>query len=96
MISVNKKNYSPAEWDIGALLNNDQVFALARHKLHPETMLDHQLKKLVEVMVIHGNCIENIKQIDSELAIYAMELANNTAAWTIQLKEEGYESLKEN
>lgn len=86
----------PAEFDIGSLLNNDEVFELARKKLRPETMLDGPLKSLVQLMVEHGNSIDTILKFDKSLALYAMELSNYVSAWTIKLSEEGYESLKQN
>lgn len=86
---------TPREFDIGALINNDEIFSLARRKLHPETMLEGPLKRLVEIMIEYGNRIEDIMRVDKVMAIYAMELSNHVARWQIQLKEESYESLKE-
>ena len=85
----------PAEFDIGALLNNDEVFEKAKSKLRPEVILNPDLKKLVEIMKAHGNSVETIMEIDKETAYYAIILANHVAAWTIQMKESNYESLSD-
>jgi hypothetical protein len=86
----------PEEFDIGALINNDEVFEIARKKLRPERYLDPKLKNLVEIMIKYGNSISAIAKINTELAVYAMELSNHVSGWQIKLKEESYESLKEN
>ncbi|RPI86036.1 MAG: hypothetical protein EHM34_00550 [Nitrosopumilales archaeon] len=90
MKSLNKKlsACTPAEFDVGALINNDEIFALARRKLFPGTMLDGPLKRLVEIMIEHGNSIEAIFKIDKEIAVYAMELSNHVSGWQLQLKEQ--------
>lgn len=92
---MSKKDITPAEFDIGALINNDEIFNLARRKLFPATMLEGPLKRLVEIMIEHGNSISAILKVDKEMAIYAMELANHVSAWQIKLKEESYESTKQ-
>jgi hypothetical protein len=95
MMNKTLSGCSPQEFDIGALINNDEIFALCRRKLHPETMLPGSLKRLVEIMIEHGNSISAIMKVDKQMAVYAMELANHVAGWQIKLKEEDYESTNE-
>lgn len=90
---MSKRDITPREFDIGALINNDEIFSLVRRKLHPETMLDGPLKRLVEIMIEYGNRIEDILRVDKVMAIYALELSNHVSGWQIKLKEKGYESL---
>ena len=85
---------TPAEFDIGALINNYEIFALVKRKLFPETMLEGDLKKLVEIMIEHGNSVFEIMKIDKNMALYAMELSNHVTSWQIKLKEQSYETMK--
>ena len=85
-----ERGIMPEEFDIGALINNDEIFELARKKLRPERYLDQKLKALVEIMIEHGNSIDSIVEVDRELAIYAMELSLHVSGWQIKLKQESY------
>ena len=90
-----KSNVLPQQFDIGALLINDEVFAMVRRKLRPETYFDQDLSELVKIMIQYGNSIEAIHAVNPWLAIYAMELANHVASWQIKCKLDLYESIKE-
>lgn len=91
----NISNYTPQEFDIGALLLNDEIFELCRESLNPEMFLDEDLKKLVNIMKNNGNSIANIIKVDKFCAEYAFELANLVSRWMIEIKEKNYESLKD-
>lgn len=91
---LSKPNYLPQEFDIGNLLNNDEIFNLIRPKLRPETYLDDKLQKLVRIMIDHGNSIDAILKICKDSASYALELANHAASWTIQLRNEKFKEEK--
>ena len=78
--------YSPQEWDIGNLIRDSSLFDLVRRKLRPETYLRHELKDLVEIMIEHGNSVEEIYKISKEAAVYAMTLCNHVLNWTVQSK----------
>jgi hypothetical protein len=86
---------SKQEFDIGGLINNDELFKLARHKLVCYQTDNHKLKKLTDIMFEHGNTISAIIRIDKELAIYAMYIANHEAKWFINNSHKNHESLKE-
>ena len=96
-MNLNKSNcpLSGKEFDIAVLINNDELFKLARHKLICFQTDNHKLKKLTDIMFEHGNSIQAILKQDHESAIYAMYIANHEAKWFITNSHKNHESLKE-
>lgn len=74
------------EFDIGCLINKDDIFNLARKKLNPMQTLNPKLQKLIQIMIDWGNQVEDIIAVDKEMGIYAMELSNLVDQWIIKSK----------
>ncbi|MCE5319273.1 MAG: hypothetical protein LLG04_18155 [Parachlamydia sp.] len=85
--------YTPQEFDIGNLIRDDELFAIARHRLRPEIYLQDELQRLVKVMIEVGNKIEEIVKVDRVLAVYAMTLCNHVLNWTLKSKCKDLEEL---